>query len=194
MMRFQFQSVLVMTAAVVVAACSSSPPTGGEGSLAPQGPVWITKGSGAFKDEGKAVFYGVGSVNGVKNKSLATQTADNRARAEVGKTFQTYSASLMKDYSRSTTAGDMSKSSEEQDIQNAVKTFSAISLSGVVVVDHWVDSSDGTIYALAKLDLASFKDSLGQAKELNAATRDYVRQNADKAFDELSTEEGKSHN
>jgi hypothetical protein len=63
-------------------------------------------------------------------------------------------------------------------------------LSGVQVVDHWV-ANDGTEYALAQLDLESFKSNLDSMKELSAKVRDAVRANADKAFDELSQEEGK---
>ncbi|MBN1962977.1 MAG: LPP20 family lipoprotein [Deltaproteobacteria bacterium] len=153
-------------------------------------PEWVMKGSGAFGGEQGRVFYGVGSVSGIKNHALARTTADNRARAEIAKIFETYTASLMKDYMASTTAGDMSASSEEQHVEQAIKTFSAVTLSGVQVVDHWIHP-DGTVYALAQLDLQTFKDSMGKAKELSAAVRDYVRENAEKAHMDLEKEEAK---
>lgn len=162
---------------------------------AAQAPAWVTKGSAAFNDNGVRVFYGVGSVSGVKNKSLARTAAENRARAEIGKVFETYSASLMRDYMASTTGGAevnaKSATSEEQHIEQAVKTFSAATLSGVVVIDHWVDPSDGTVYALVKLDMDGFKNSIDKAKELNSEVRDFVRKNAEKSFDRLETEEKK---
>jgi len=162
-----------------------------KGSIAPSGPAWVNKGSGAFSDGGTKAFYGVGAVTGVQNKPLAVTAADNRARAEITKIFETYSASLMRDYARSTTAGDMQKTSEEQDIQQATKTFSAATLSGVVIVDHWQDPGDGTFYSLARLDLDKMKENIDKAKELNAAVRDYVRNNSEKAFSNLETEEEK---
>jgi len=162
-----------------------------KGSIAPSGPVWVNKGSGAFSDGGAKAFYGVGAVTGVQNKPLAITAADNRARAEITKIFETYSASLMRDYARSTTAGDMQKTSEEQDIQQAIKTFTAATLSGVVILDHWQDPSSGTLYALARLDLEHFKENIDKAKELNAAVRDYVRSNSEKAFKGLEAEEEK---
>jgi hypothetical protein len=153
-------------------------------------PEWVMKGSGAFGGEKGRVFYGVGSVSGIKNHALARTTADNRARAEIAKTFEVYSASLMKDYMASTTAGDMSASSEEQHVEQAIKTFSAVTLSGVVIVDHWFHP-DGTVYALAQLDLNAFKDNLDKANELNAQVRDYVRKNAEKVHMDLEKEEAK---
>lgn len=154
-------------------------------------PEWVQKGNGAFLDKDQKAFYGVGAVAGVANKPLAKTAADNRARAEISKIFETYSASLMRDYAASTTAGDFKRTSEEQNIEQSIKTFSANSISGVVIIDHWTDPADGTIYSLARLDLDKFKENIQQAKELNAAVRDYVRKNAEKAFDNLEKEEQK---
>lgn len=158
-------------------------------------PDWVIKGSAAFKDNGSRVFYGVGAVSGVKNKPLARTSAEDRARAEIGKIFETYTASLMRDYMASTTGGaavrSTSATAEEQHVEQAVKTFSATTLNGVIIIDHWVDPSDGTVYALAKLDFDKFKNNLDKMKELSAEVRDYVRKNAEKAFDNLSEEEQK---
>ena len=153
-------------------------------------PDWVTKGSGAFGGEQGRVFYGVGSASGIKNHALARTTSDNRARAEIAKIFEVYSASLMKDYMASTTAGDMSASSEEQHVEQAIKTFSAQTLSGVQIVDHWFHP-DGTVYALAQLDLENFSNNLDKMKELNAKVRDYVRKNAERVHMDLEKEEAK---
>lgn len=155
------------------------------------GPEWSKKGAGAFLDKDANAFYGVGGVTGIRNIPLATTAADNRARAEIGKIFETYTASLMKDYAASTTAGDFKKSSEEQHVEQAIKTFSATTLSGVMIIDHWTDSQNDILYSLARLDLTRFKGDLDKMKELNSEMRDYVRKNADKSFKDLAAEEGK---
>lgn len=177
-----------------MAACGGSQTA--EGQLTPHGPVveypeWVNKGSGAFGGE-KKVFYGVGSASGIRNHSLARTTADNRARNEIAKVFEVYSASLMKDYSASTTAGDFSASSEEQHVQNAVKTFTARTLNGVEVVDHWIHPTDATIYSLARLDLEGFMDQLSKAKELSEKVKEQVKRAAEKAFTDLEAEEAKA--
>jgi hypothetical protein len=169
-----------------------------KGVITPGGPVveypeWVNKGSGAFQGDKKSI-YGVGSSSGIRNHSLARTNADNRARAEVQKVFETYSASLMKDYAESVTAGDFSASDESQMVSNAVKTFSAGTLNGVQIIDHWIHPVDGTIYALAQLDLDGFMDQISKAKELNAAVRDRVKRSAEKAFADLEAEEAKRAN
>ncbi len=188
-MKAGLKQVVLGFAAVALIAC------GGDKQQQQQNqidfPEWVMKGSGAFGGEAGKVFYGVGVVSGIKNHALARSTADNRARAEIAKIFETYTASLMKDYMASTTAGDMSASSEEQHVEQAIKTFSAQTLSGVQIVDHWMHPQDGSIYALARLDLDAFKDSLDKMKELDSKVRDYVRKNAEKAHESLEAEEAK---
>ena len=178
--------------ALAFAACSSTPETSDQGHNL-QGvdyPEWVTRGSGAV-DGDKKIIYGVGMVNGVKNPPLARTTAGNRARSEISKVFEVYSASLMKDYSASTTAGAMDASSEEQLVSNAIKTFSANTLNGVEIVEHWVNPNDGTIYALARLDMDGFMDQLSGAKELSDKVKERVKRAAEKAFSDLEAEEAK---
>ena len=93
-------------------------------------PKWVQKGSGAFNEKDSKAFYGVGAVVGVRNEPLAWDTAENRARAEIAKTFETYTGYLMRDYAASTTAGDFTRNTEEQNVERAIKTVTTATLSG----------------------------------------------------------------
>lgn len=151
-------------------------------------PKWVKKGSGAFDgDHGKA-FYGVGLVVGIKNPSLVRQTADNRARGEIAKMFDLYVAAMMKDYQRSTTAGDMKASAEEQDVVSAQKTITEVVVRGIEIRDHWVCPKTGALHSLAVLQLDNVMKSLKDVRNLNTKVRDYVRANARRAFNDLDKE------
>lgn len=152
-------------------------------------PKWVAQGSSAMSTKDEKSFYGVGSVSGIKNEPLAWDAAENRARAEIAKNFQTYTAYLMRDYAAATNANDFTKSAEEQNVERAIKTFSAVTLNGVRPVDRYKDEKTGTYYVLAKLDLKDMKNRLEESKELNAEVRDFVRKNADRLFDKLEKEE-----
>jgi hypothetical protein len=154
------------------------------------GPDWVNRGSGAFGGDKGRTFYGVGIASGIHNAAMRRSTTDSRARAEIAKTLDTYVSVLNKDYMASTTAGDMKASSEEQHVEQALKTYSQMELSGVLIVDHWVDN-DGTEYSLAQLDMDAFKNNMDKMKELNEQVKQQVRANADKAFDDLTAEEAK---
>jgi hypothetical protein len=183
--------VLTAAAALTFAACSHNAPAS---PIASNAPEWVNKGSGAFKDkDGKAVFYGVGIKQGVRNRSLAVIGADDLGRAEIAKIMNSYVTVLTKDYMASVTAGDMTKSSEEQMVSSTMKNFAKFTLHGAMPVDHWKDPADGTLFSLVKLDMAAVQQSLSDSKDLDSKVRDYVKANADKAFDELNAEEAKQH-
>ncbi|MCA9422674.1 MAG: hypothetical protein KC592_16770 [Nitrospira sp.] len=154
-------------------------------------PNWVEDGSGVMNADDNKSIYGVGAVVGVKNKPLAWETAENRARAELAKTFRTYTAYLMQDYAASTTAGNFTKSTEEQNVERAVKTFSAVTLNGVRPIDRYKDEETSTYYVLTKLSFEEMKEALQQAQELDEEVREFVRKNAEKAFKKLEQEEAK---
>jgi hypothetical protein len=154
-------------------------------------PKWVGKGSGYMNDKDSKAFYGVGSVTGVRNEPLAWDTAENRARAEIAKSFETYTGYLMRDYAASTTAGDFTKNTEEQNVERAIKTVTTVTLSGVRPLDRYKDEDTNTYYVLTKLNLEDMKNNMEKAKELNAQVRDFVRKNADRLFERLEKEEEK---
>ena len=154
-------------------------------------PKWVKQGSGAFNEKDSKAFYGVGSIVGMPNEPLAWTAAENRGRAEIAKTFETYTGSLMKDYAASTTAGNFTKNVDEQHVEQAIKTVAIATLSGVRPIERYKDEKTGTYYVLVKLNLDEMKDKLEKAKELNAQVRDFVRKNADKLFEQLEKEEDK---
>ena len=185
------KKVLCVAMTLAAAACGgAAKPEMSNQVLHANGPDWVNRGSGAFGGDKGKLFYGVGIASGIRNAAMRRSTSDSRARAEIAKILDTYVSVLNKDYQASTTAGDMSASSEEQHVEQALKTYSQMEMSGVLIMDHWVDT-DGTEFSLAQLDMEAFKNNLDKMKELNAKVRDAVRVNADKAFDELSAEEAK---
>jgi hypothetical protein len=182
-------SILVATVSVL-AGCAhykASP-------IVPNAPDWVNKSAGAFKDKGVPVFYGVGAIQGVRNIPAAREAAADRGRGAIAKVMNSYTTVLSKDYAASVTAGDMSKSSEEQMISQTQKVFSKFTLVGSMPVDYYVDRNDPknpVTYCLVELDMSAAKKALEESKELDAKMRDYVKANADKAFDELAAEEAK---
>lgn len=186
---------LAMTLALampLVAACGSSTKTAqtAGGVPAVEYPEWVDKGGSAFP--GDKAIYGVGAVSGMKgNQAMARTTAANRARAEVSRVMNTYTASLMKDFQESITAGDFSAESNSQLVQQAIKTFSQSVLNGSEIVERWVHPYDGTAYALCRVDINSFMQKIDGQKELSAKVKEQVKRSAAKAFADLDAEEAK---
>lgn len=154
-------------------------------------PEWVVKGSGAFEAEKGRVFYGVSSAFGIKNPPLLRTASENRSRNELAKVLEFYNASIMKDYMASTMADDPSVTAEEQHVEQAIKTVTSMTLSGVEVVDYWQHPATGELFSLARLDFQAFKESLEKAQQLDAGVKEYIRANADRLHQELNFEESK---
>jgi len=172
----------IVLAGALLAGCASGP----------KKPDWVIKGSGAFQDAGKKVLYGVGVAEGIRSEALRRTTADNRAMADISKQISTLSTSLMRDYMGSTSVPAAEKESGEQYIENTIKTFASNTLSGVKVIDRYEDEKKGTLYSLASLNIDDLKATADQMKELSQGVKEYIKANAEKAFDKLETEQTKS--
>lgn len=179
MNRFKSWVVIASTAALL-AACGGGP----------KKPDWVMKGSGAFKAD-KKVFYGVGIAESIQSEPLRRTTADNRAINEISKQLSTISTSLMRDYMAHASVPAGQKASEEQYIENTVKTFTNNVVSGVKVMDRYYDEKRNVMYSLASLNLDDLEGMADQMQSLSSDVRDHIKANAEKAFDVLAEEEAK---
>jgi len=190
-------SLLVVLVALVSMGCASagggaSTGTGKFVDLRKLGaPNWtVDEGSSLPQDKGKA-FYGVGVAENISNMGLLRTSADNRARNQITKLLENYSASIGKDAMESISVGKNDGKGDEQNVRNAIKNTAFGTISGIEIIDHWQHPDTGAMYSLARLDLNAVKNALDKSKELNNQVKEQVRKNADKLFDELEKAEAK---
>lgn len=181
---FRTKTAWAQRAAVLAAICTILGLVGCQST-----PKWVKTGS--YKPEEAKAFYSMGEVMGIRNEPLAWDAAENRARAQMVKVLSTYTAYLMRDYAASTAGLDLTRTAEEQHVEVATKTFAAATLNGVRPVDRYKDEKKGIYYVVVKMELDDVKDMLMHSTELNSQMRDYVRKNADRAFERLEKEEQK---
>ena len=159
-------------------------------------PKWITQKGATFSGD-RAVFYGVGNIAGTRNPALRRRASEQAARADIAKTFNTYIANMQKQYLASTTAGSMEKASEEQHVEEVMKTLTEQTLNGADVVEYWdhpcMDRNEA--YSLARLDLVRFTEMVnqlgaagGKFKELDAKIKAQIKENAGKLHSEMTQE------
>ena len=116
-------------------------------------PDWVLRGGAAFpEDKGKAI-YGVGSVSGVSNTSLAQKVVGDQARVAVANTLKTFVGSVTKVYMKSAIAGEMGDEEAGQLIESVSKAITKTTLVGCEVINRYYDDKNDTWYALAKLEM-----------------------------------------
>jgi hypothetical protein len=172
----------VVVAVAVFAGCAGSPKIVGR-------PDWVLKGAAAFPKD-KKVLYGVGVAEGIQSEALRRTTADNRAIAEISRQLSVVSTSLMRDYMSSALATEQDKTSGEQFVENTAKTFASNTVSGIKIIDRYDDGK--VTYSLSTLDIDELKAMTESVNQLSQNVKDYIKANADKAFDKLDQEQDKN--
>ncbi len=165
---------LVAAIALVAVGCASTPP-----------PFWEQPGS-YVRRAGQPAFIGVGSIK-EKNVGLAQSTAANRARAELTKSFEVFAATVMKDYFDSLPPDhDLALSMH---VGLHIKTFCAVTLSSIEIIEVQKDEETGMTYALAALPLSAFYEAMARMQDLDPVILDYARQHGERVWSDLLAEE-----
>jgi hypothetical protein len=162
-------------------------------------PEWVIKKGRAFSGD-KRSFYGVGNAAGLINPSLMRRTAEANARRDLAQTLEVYQAALLKVYEGQVTAGAMDKQFNEQDVRDTFKQLTDKTLVGTEIIEYWEHPQRNEAYALARLETERFVEiakayqgALAKSRELDAQVREFVRRNADRAYDELNQELSKKN-
>ena len=185
--------IIILSVLFLGTACSSVPtiPDAPKALAEYDPPTWVLNGGGAFTDMKGKAFYGVGSATGIKNYSLQRTIADDRARGDLAKVFEVYITSLTKDYQAHTTSGDFINSSEEQNVEVALKIVVSQTLRGVVIVDHFEIPERREFLALARLDYDAFKQNVEnnvEFKQLPEKLQEDIKTRADLLHEEMEAE------
>ncbi len=146
-------------------------------------PDWVLKGRGGDDDR----IYGLGSVAGTRNVSLARTTAQGRGRTEIARSLQLQVESMLKDYQATTTGGEYfgRNASDEQHSEDVSRQITDMTLNGTRQDENWI-SSTGTLYVLMSLDVESFRGAVQSMGQLDEEIRSAVVERSDEAFRELN--------
>lgn len=146
-------------------------------------PAWVNKGSGAYPGDKNKIFAVGISPAGMDDESLAREAADDDGRAQMQRVFEVYIAALMERYKRSTSLAGQGKT--ENDVKSVSRSLTEGTLRGSQVTDHWQNPQNSTWYSLVVIDLGSLKEFAEQAKDLDSGVKEYIRDNAASAQDDL---------
>jgi hypothetical protein len=165
----------------LLSACSSNQL---QGDLGIKGaPDWVNKGTQVTDDKGGHLIHGVAMAQPMNDQSLQTSVADDRARAEVARVLNSFMHVVSQDFSSSSGSGQDQMSA--QSVSRQIQSITDQNLSGVRILTHWPNPKDGSIWAIAQLDLNQVKDSVANSKDMNSAFRDYFSAHADNIFDSM---------
>ena len=191
-MRLHSGLMMFLFTTILLFGCTSTPEKTRVTVSDYQGPEWVNKGSGAFKDgSGEKVFYGVGIADGIRSASLRRSAADDRALAALAVQIKTDVKRMTKDFQESTlesTKTDVKDSTEKESVVIGFKAVVNETLSGAKIIDHWEHPAKNTLYSLARIELKVMEKKIDSHKELSDESRDIIKKKAQKLFEEMAKE------
>jgi len=136
-------------------------------------PAWVKKCGAAFSFAEKQESYGCGSAPVLDNKQFQLKSADERARTDLAKNLDSFSAALFQDFLASPAIkekADLTESEQQEFISSITREVTEITLHGAQVLDRW-RAPDGTVYSLLRVGFNEFEGALkkqaaGRAAEL----------------------------
>jgi len=172
--------ILLVLALFLVGGCAGR--TRVESDLGVKGaPDWVNEGTQILKDKNGRLFHGVGQAPAMGDDSLQISTADNRARAEVARVLSTFMDVVNSDYGSAAAAGD--KMLSQQSISRKIDSMTRTNLSGTKIIGHWRNRKNGTVYAVAELDLERVTRIVAASQEMNQGFGKFLSAEADNIFD-----------
>ena len=136
-------------------------------------PKWVEQNT-----IGEAGFlFNVGEASGIKNEKLARSTANNRARAEVSKSWEVFLATVARTYT---------ESDPEKGVWGCgIRTVSDEFLNEVEIVEEWTHP-DGRLFSRARLDLRDVAGYLTRYYRLAPEAQARMEKAVDAAYAEVA--------
>ena len=178
-----FSAIWAIAAALaLLAACAGQ--TRVESNMHIKGaPDWVNEGTAILKNRKGRLFHGVGSASPMGDRSLQTDTADNRARAALARILTSYMEVVSSDYTRAEGGGE---SAPEQSITRQIDNITRVNLTGSRIIGRWRDKKTNIVYSLAELDMKQVKNTLEGVKDMNEGFRNYIATHGENIFDSMA--------
>ena len=192
--------ILGLVLAVFMAACSSTtstrfpdisrmiPPISEEPSEAGKvsQPEWTALTSGVYHEPGgKDVFYGLGRA-GNKDNSLDKQTlAEDRARDELAKVLAFYMERLATEISKLEFTNSVTNVRHDR-LKGSMEEGTATILMDIEIINNHINSDNGDVYSMAKLDLSKLTDKLDKSNSISVEDRSFLKEAIFQAHDSMT--------
>ena len=151
-------------------------------------PAWVTKGTHFQRLEDSRIFYGVGFSPVMGDMALQKATADDQARAEVGRIFLLMMDVVARDYLL--LAKSESILLDENLTLSQIKDASLTILKNTRVAGSWREIKTQTTWVNAELNLSLVKTKLAEIKELDERFKSYFEVSASVVFERLAGKNG----
>ena len=152
-------------------------------------PEWTTLTSGVYKDpSGKAVFYGLGSVNKKEMILDKKNLSEDRARDELTIVLTSYIERLAKEVLESNLNNSITDLNKDQLVSYLDEGVATI-LMEAEITNYWSNQVNGKVHSMAKLDLSRLINKLDSFDSISMGDRSFLKESIFRAHVGMANEQ-----
>ena len=152
-------------------------------------PEWTTLTSGVYKDpSGKAVFYGLGSVNKEEIILDRKNLSEDRARDELTKVLTSYLERLAKEVSESNLNNSTTDLNRDR-LGGSLDKGTATIMMEAEITNYWSNPDNEKVYSMAKLDLSRLTDKLDSFESISVEELSFLMESIFRTHASMANEQ-----
>jgi hypothetical protein len=176
---------LLLSVALLVVACTT-PKNGASGvKKKVKEPAWVVSGSGIYESRDGKMFQGVGMANEYRSHSLLQAYSENRAKDDLKKVLEDFTAALKQGFVDSEKASGSDDSSDIYILELDLNVVRSATLDEAEVVELWLHPDGGKVYALVSVSLEKLMEIVKESKKLKKKFKTFVDDNAENIHEDL---------
>ena len=178
-------ALLVVMLVVMVVGCASSGNKYDQSVDASGKPGWVSHGTQTSKTTVGRTFLGVG-VARTKGEFAREATAANKlAKKEIERMLSRFIEVVSRDYIASGSAKPSGYVAHEA--SHSIGEMTDIVLANTMIKEHWVDSRNDKIFAIAEIDFPKVVSLLATSGSVHSGFKVYLQNKGKSVFDRIAT-------
>lgn len=149
-------------------------------------PGWVNHGTQTAKLSEGRTFLGVGVANTTGEFNREAAAANQRARQEIQRMISRFIEVVSRDYI-ATGAAEPSGYLPNEASQH-ITEMTQIVLPNAKIMEHWIDSRNDKIFAIAEIGYPKVVSLLTESKQVNPGFIVYLRDKGQSVFDRIATQ------
>ena len=171
---------------LLVTACSSTERHYDQTKDASGKPGWVDYGTQTSKTPIGRIFLGVGVAKTNGEFALQATAANEHARQEIERMISRFIEVVSRDYIATGNAEPSGYLPNEA--HRYISEMTNIVLPGAKIMEHWVDSRNDKIFAIAEIDYPKVVSLLSTSGQVHTGFKVYLKNKGQSVFDRIATQ------
>lgn len=186
MTKTSIELYAVVLLVFLVNGCASSERHYDQSKDATGKPGWVEYGTQTSKSPVGRIFLGVGVANTTGEFTREATAANEHAKKEIERMISRFIEVVSRDYIATGAAEPSGYLANEA--HRYISEMTDIVAPKAKIMEHWVDSRNDKIFAIAEIDFPKVVSLISTSREVNPGFKTYLKNKGKLVFDRIATQ------